>query len=429
MSTKAGKPERSGRAARVVGDRLGHLEQVGAGAERLAGTGEHDRADRVVGGRGAQGVGRRVIERLVERVRAIGPIEGDEAGAVVVVDLQHGRQPTASISDTNSTAASPTGCHLWCVPRCTTASPGPITTGSVPGSASSSRPDTTMSTSMVAVVCHPAAPGSCPAGRRTQRKATPPPRGSSTQPPSGSPPCSGDASGPPDCQSSTSATPSSAPGESAHGGEPSVERVRRAVLAGGGHEPPGTAVAGGARRRQRHGGIRRRRGVRPDHAHDVRAGCVARHPPPVRVAALHDDVARAELVLAVVEAEHDATVEHDHEVEGVGGVHAGSVGVVAVDPDPVAATGEADQPHRATAGRWLQGQRTRGDVAAVVDGRRRAVEPQPVREPEAVRLDRPRWSIVRTDHVPPVRIMTGDDPTRGEVHGPGRYARLPGPVT
>ena len=68
VSTKAGKPERSG-ARRAGVDRLGHLEQVGSGAERLAGTGEHDRADGVVGGRGAQGVGRRVIQLLVERVR------------------------------------------------------------------------------------------------------------------------------------------------------------------------------------------------------------------------------------------------------------------------------------------------------------------------------------------------------------------------
>ena len=55
----------------------------------------------------------------------------------------------------------------------------------------------------------------------------------------------------------------------------------------------------------------------------------------MEVAALHDDVARPEVVLAVVEAEGDAAVDHDHEVEGVGGVHAGPW-VVAVDPYPVA---------------------------------------------------------------------------------------------
>ena len=94
MSTNATKP--STRRGGAV-DGLRHLEEVGTGAERLARAREHDRADRVVGERVVQCLRCGVVQRLVERVRGVGSVEGDEAGAVVVFGQQHGGQPTASI--------------------------------------------------------------------------------------------------------------------------------------------------------------------------------------------------------------------------------------------------------------------------------------------------------------------------------------------
>ena len=91
---------------------------------------------------------------------------------------------------------------------------------------------------------------------------------------------------------------------------------------------------------------------------DVGARVVADHPPPVPVAALDHDVAGPELVLAVVETEHDAAVDHHHEVEGVGRVHARLVGIVALDADPLAAAlaraRESDDAYRAAAGRRFE---------------------------------------------------------------------------
>ena len=66
-------------------DGLRHLQQVGAGAERLARAGEHDDGDVVVGRGGAQRVGGRVVQLLVERVGAVGPVEREQADAVAVL--------------------------------------------------------------------------------------------------------------------------------------------------------------------------------------------------------------------------------------------------------------------------------------------------------------------------------------------------------
>ena len=183
------------------------------------------------------------------------------------------------------------------------------------------------------------------------------------------------------------------------------------------------------RRRHLRFGGRRRGGIGSQHADDVGARLVARDAPAVSVAALDHDVARTELVLAVVEAEHDAAVDHDHEVEGVGGVHAGLVRVVAVDADPVAAAlaGPGKRMIRTEqppAGR-LQPHRTIRFVAAVVDRGGGSVEPQPGRDREAVRPDRALRFAVGDDHRSPVGVVPGDHSPCREVPWlpwPGPYA-------
>ena len=180
-----------------------------------------------------------------------------------------------------------------------------------------------------------------------------------------------------------------------------------------------------AGRRRLRFGWRRRRGIGPQHAHRVGARLVADTRQRCAVAALHDDVAGPELVLAVVESEDDAAVDHDHEVERVGGVHARPVRVVAVDADPVAATllaREADDAHGAATGRRLEAHRAVGFVAAVVDGRGRAVEPQPRGDAEAVRPDGALRRAVRDDHRLTVGVVAGDDASCRELHGVGPYA-------
>ena len=99
-------------------------------------------------------------------------------------------------------------------------------------------------------------------------------------------------------------------------------------------------------------------------------------------AALDHGVARPELVLAVVETEHDLPVEHHDEVDGVGGVHAGLTGIVARHPEPPFVAGrarrrwcEADGPAcDATRGR-LELEVAHG-IAAVAGVPGRRVEPE-----------------------------------------------------
>ncbi len=131
------------------------------------------------------------------------------------------------------------------------------------------------------------------------------------------------------------------------------------------------------------------------------------------VAALDHHVTCPELVLAVVETEDDATVDHDHEVEGVGGVHAGLIGIIALHPDPVAAAfaraREADDANRAATDGGLEPNRAVRFVAPVVDRRRRPIEPQPRRDGEAVRPNRARRRAVGEDHRPTLGVVPGDD--------------------
>ncbi len=108
----------------------------------------------------------------------------------------------------------------------------------------------------------------------------------------------------------------------------------------------------------------------------------------------------------------------------------GRVGLVAVDGNPVATSGEADQHDRAAAGWRFELSGTVGDVATVVDGPRRAVEPQPVGEAEsAARLggiDDARRGTVGEDHVATLGVVAGDDAASGELHGPDPTPRAPG---
>ena len=71
-----------------VGSALMHFEQVGAGAETAAASGEHHDGDRRVVRGIQEGVGRRVVERFVESVKSLGPVQGDGADPVGVTDLQ-----------------------------------------------------------------------------------------------------------------------------------------------------------------------------------------------------------------------------------------------------------------------------------------------------------------------------------------------------
>ena len=84
-------------AAHAGVDGRGHLEQVGPRAEGLARTGEHDDRDLVVGLCGAERIGGCVVQLLVERVGAVGPVEREQADAVAVLSKQqvvhHGRSP------------------------------------------------------------------------------------------------------------------------------------------------------------------------------------------------------------------------------------------------------------------------------------------------------------------------------------------------
>ena len=90
-STNAGNPLRDGAVAIDAGvDGLRHLQEIGARTERLAGTGEHDDRDVVVGCGGAQRVGGRVVQLLVERIGAVGPVEGEQPDAIAVFGDQHG---------------------------------------------------------------------------------------------------------------------------------------------------------------------------------------------------------------------------------------------------------------------------------------------------------------------------------------------------
>jgi hypothetical protein len=68
--------------------RLRHLREVLAGAERALCPGEDDDRNRGVLGRGAQRLGGRVVQVVVEGVLGLGPVEGEDAHAPSVLDQQ-----------------------------------------------------------------------------------------------------------------------------------------------------------------------------------------------------------------------------------------------------------------------------------------------------------------------------------------------------
>ncbi|CAB4601822.1 unannotated protein [freshwater metagenome] len=50
--------------------------------------------------------------------------------------------------------------------------------------------------------------------------------------------------------------------------------------------------------------------------------------------ALNNKLARTDCSFSIFKTHHNGTLEHNHEIKGVGGVHAGSSGVIASDPQP-----------------------------------------------------------------------------------------------
>ena len=330
------------------------------------------------------------------------------------------------MSAAQTTGSSPTGRHRWWVPRCTTASPGPRTTGAVvrqrelepPGEhdvdvdGRGGVPPRFTGVEPGWVLHGPEADAPPPAWFQLPRRPRGRRPGRVRQRAAGLPQLD-----------QRRAAASDRRGRRAVG-----EHVRAAVLVGGGHEPA-RPVAIRARRRLLLLGRRRRVGIGTQHAHDVGARVVADHAPAVAVAALDHDVTRPELVLAVVETEHDATVDHDHEVERVGGVHARLVGVVALHPDPVAAAfaraGEADDAHRAATDRGLQPDGSVRFVAPVVDRRRRPIEPQPRGHGEPVGPDRVRRLAIGQDHRPTLSVVPGDDPSCSQLVVCGCHAADP----
>jgi hypothetical protein len=56
-----------------------HLDEVGAGAEGPPSAREHHHCHRMIVGRRQQRLGRRVVERFVERVERLGAVEGQYA--------------------------------------------------------------------------------------------------------------------------------------------------------------------------------------------------------------------------------------------------------------------------------------------------------------------------------------------------------------
>ena len=81
-----------------VGDARLHLGEVGAGAKAAPGAGQQDDRDLWVLGGGQQRLGGGVVERFVEGVERLGPVQREGAYPVVVVDLQrHGCSLTATM--------------------------------------------------------------------------------------------------------------------------------------------------------------------------------------------------------------------------------------------------------------------------------------------------------------------------------------------
>ncbi len=98
-------------------------------------------------------------------------------------------------------------------------------------------------------------------------------------------------------------------------------------------------------------------------------------------AALHDDVTSAEVVLAVIEAQHDLAIDDRDDVQRVGGVHPRLRRVVTGHPHPfVVRPGrggrEAYDPDGQPSGRRLERETSLGAVAAVIDPDGGTVEPQ-----------------------------------------------------
>jgi len=65
-----------------------HFLQVMAGAERLAGTGQHHHAHRLIGGDGVEFLLQRAQQRFRERIELAGAVQGEGGQAVGAVGAQ-----------------------------------------------------------------------------------------------------------------------------------------------------------------------------------------------------------------------------------------------------------------------------------------------------------------------------------------------------
>jgi hypothetical protein len=137
----------------------------------------------------------------------------------------------------------------------------------------------------------------------------------------------------------------------------------------------------------------------------------------VRVPALHHAITLRQVVLAVVELEDDLTVEHGHEIQRVGGVHARPLWILAREPDPTLVVGrvrrrrwEGDDPQRQPAGRRLEVERALR-LPAVGRRARRPVEPEQVTDAQTVARRRGvgRQTVGQEDGA--AVFETGDDTT------------------
>ena len=74
--------------------------------------------------------------------------------------------------------------------------------------------------------------------------------------------------------------------------------------------------------------------LRAKHGDEVRPTVFIGRSPSVQCSALNHKFARTDCAFAVFKTHHNRTLDDDHEIEGVGGVHAGTIGVIASDTKP-----------------------------------------------------------------------------------------------
>ncbi len=245
-------------------------------------------------------------------------------------------------------------------------------------------------------MCHSSSTSGISGESSTSRNDTPPATGSSAQPPSMSPPWSTARSGPPVSHRSVrveKALPTAVTAPPSSGTSPVTTRRTGESPDGGRADAVGQQAIDPV-------------GDRPQHGDHVGPAPVVGGAPAVAGAALDHVLAGGDGALAVIEAEHDRALEHHHQVEGVGGVHAGHLRVVAVDPQPGLVglgagrdAGHADHPHADASGGWLEGEARGGAIGVVGESGARSRRSRTPRSPRRGRHRRcwgPEPSWVKT---------------------------------